>query len=518
MSSRRHKYTLGLLLFILVFLPATACALDTEAKNLLERGRFESEQGNFGAALDYLDQALKLAPTDPNLHLVKGQILYKMERYDEAEALFQNMIATGGPGVRSAAWVELAVMNSRQKRYRQAVEYYNQVLELHPERADLLLARGTMYMNLKDYARAEADFQQAARDDPILAAPAEFYLALLCYHQEDYPGTYRKIDAALAKNPEPGLAQQMRSFLDSVRKEEKSLKRFGASASMVLQYDDNVPLEPADGWGNGVTAAYSQKEDWSWGAVVAGTLYGVNTRLLKAGVDYTFRGQFYFDLSDFDNYSHTLGGFVYYNQAPWYFRLRSDLGFYYADSEDKMTLWSISPAVIRLWGSLDRTELQGYYGFKAMEDGTDDINRVAGSLTHFHTFVPPKTADDIGLTARGGLRLEHESPNGDISLEYTLYEMIGGLSFPLPGQLEGDLGFGYAWVDFEQNDFLASLVTRDDRRLTLSAKLGRAISDNFRVDLQWVYTRNDSNLENAAGLDLYEYERNVYSLVLSGRY
>ena len=43
-------------------------------------------------------------------------------------------------------------------------------------------------------------------------------------------------------------------------------------------------------------------------------------------------------------------------------------------------------------------------------------------------------------------------------------------------------------------------------------------SDNFRVDLQWVYTRNDSNLENAAGLDLYEYERNVYSLVLSGRY
>ena len=518
MSKCFYKCTLGLLFLLVIFLPATAQALDLEAKNLFERGRFEFEEGNLETALDYLDQALKLAPANPNILLVKGQVLYKMDRYDEAEALFQGMIASGGANVRSAAYVELAVMSGRQKRYGQAIDYYNKVLELHPERADLLLARGTMYMDLEDYARAEADFQKAAGDNPKLAAPAEFYLALLSYRQEDYAGTHRRLDAALARDPEPGLASQMRSFRESILKEEKSLKKFGASATLILQYDDNVPLEPVDGWGNGVTSTYSQKEDWSWGAVMAGTLYGVNTRSMKAGVDYTFRGQFYFDLSEFDYFSHTLGGFFNYNQAPWYFRFRTEAGFYYADYQDKMTLLSVSPAVIRLWGPQDRTELQGYYGFKAMKDDTDDINRVVAGLVHFHTFIPPKTAEDIGLTARGGLRVEHESPKGDIALEYTMYEMMGGLSFPLPAHLEGDVGFGYAWVDFEKNEFLYPLTTRDDRRLTLTAKLGRAITDNFRVDLQWIHTRNDSNLENAAGLDIYEYERNVYSLVLSGRY
>ena len=500
----------------LLFLPPTAGAADTEAANLYDRGQFELSDGNYREALSFLEQAVKLEPEKASYQLAYGQALLHLKHYDEAEKAFQKVLASG-PEAQKAGLVEMAALYARLKDYQRAIDYYSQALALMPERADLYLARGSMYMNLDDYDRARAEFRQAVCVNPKMEPAALFYEALLLHRQEDLEGALARMDEALAREPGEGLTTQIENFRESVVKEQRRRKHWSVSGNLWTFYDDNIPMEPLAGWESfGVPP--TDKNDFGVGVRANGALYFINRRKIQTGVDYTFRGTFYGSLTEYDTLSHDGGLFLNVSQYPWFFRIRGDIEYFYTDRKSKVVVYSVNPSLARVWGENDRTEILGQYAFKSSRDITDDINRYVANITHFHTFLSPPQPGAAGLTGRGGFRLEHEKPDGDLGFDYTLYEIQTGLSFPLPGLFEGDLGFAYGWAEFGENDLLLPGVNRKDRRVTLSSKVGHAINDYLRLDFYWFHTYNNSNLTNNAGDDPYEFRRNVFTFMLSGQY
>ena len=241
----------------------------------------------------------------------------------------------------------------------------------------------------------------------------------------------------------------------------------------------------------------------------------MNRRFTKSGFAYTYRDLKYSDHTDSNLQSHTVSGFYSNYLEPWFFRVQADLGMYYtgAEGDHRLTMYSIIPSVVRIFSPKDRTQLFGAFESKVRHDETDDSFRTVLNATHFHTF---KFLKD--LTVRGGFQYESESYDGDNGASYRVYELQAGVSFPIKFDIMGDFGVGYGWINYDLDENLDPLIEREDDRLTLQAKLSRKINDYLSAELQWYHTYNDSNLENNAGIDIYEYKRNVFTMTLSGSF
>ncbi|MBU2549952.1 MAG: tetratricopeptide repeat protein [Proteobacteria bacterium] len=500
---------------VLLLAPGWSAAEDTKAKNLYERGRFELEDGQFQAALDFLDQALALEPDNMSIQYARARALIKLDRVDEGQALLVKVLKADPQG-QKAANIDLAALYARQRRFDEATTYYTRAIEAFPKRTDLYLARAAMYIETADHDRARLDLSRAVELEPSVAPAARYYESLIDYNREDFPAAIAKIDQALAMNPDADLAKQLEAFKTAMEKEARVRKPWAINAGLMYQYDDNVSLEPLDGFGVAAAGAPARdKGDSAWGGFFSGTGYLINRRRMELGATYTFRGLYYTDLTESNMVGHSLAGFYAFNKAPWYFRLPVETAFYIGDSKDKMTLFSVSPNLTRTFGANDRTTVYGAWEYKYMHDGSSDVRRwVLGGL-HFHTFP---LSGGRGLILRGGLQLENEDALGLLGADYSLTEVKAGLTFPLPGKFEGDVGLSHAWIDYEQNPLFDPNQSRSDDRWMVTAKLGRGLTDRLRLDLMYTHTYNDSNLVSALDKDIYEFKRNVYTLLLTGMF
>lgn len=506
---------LGLVFCFLVFIPELAVTEDITAKNLFERGRFELEDGNYEDALKFLDQAVQMDPANMSYQYARGQALVKLKRVQEAQEQFLTVLKADPVG-QKGAFVDLAALYASQQQYEASANTYSQAMQVMPERGDVYLARGAVYVEMKEYDKAEADFKKAGEVNSTLVPASAYYRAMSRYRQENFAETKALLDESLSLGADKNLSEAINRFKVIVAKEERARKPWGIFGAVGLIYDDNVSLEPLDGLGVAPPGSPARdKEDWAYAFSVTGAYYPINRRLMQLGVSYDFKSLFYSDLTENDIMAHTLSVFYALNPNPWFFRIQGDMGFYYADRSEKLTLYSISPMVTRLFGKYDRTQLNAAWEYKNMKDDSDDIRRYVMGLTHFHTF---ELASGRGVSVRGGIQFERDDPVGDNTASSSLIELKTGVFLPLPGLLEADFGLAYAWVDYGFNANLHPTDEREDKRWTVSGKLGRAFTDNIRLDFLWTYTYNDSNLINAEGKDLYEFKRNVYSLVLSGAF
>jgi len=64
----------------------------TELETLIQNGAKNLQEGNFGNALSFFEQALLLKPDDPDLWNQKGIALRSLGRYDEASECYNRSL------------------------------------------------------------------------------------------------------------------------------------------------------------------------------------------------------------------------------------------------------------------------------------------------------------------------------------------------------------------------------------------------------------------------------------------
>ena len=187
-------------------------------------------------ALKYIERAIKLAKGAQSLNeflILKGYILTSTRKYQEAEAIFKQVLSKGdrmqiakarvGMGhieitrhnykLASEYFQEMlqldrddpmanlgmAWINSNQNEHQQALSYYEIVFKNNPFHLLVLLGKGHALMGLKRMPEAEAAFKQVLKIDPENEyAFAE--LGILAYNKDQDTQAEQLFHSALERN------------------------------------------------------------------------------------------------------------------------------------------------------------------------------------------------------------------------------------------------------------------------------------------------------------------------------
>jgi Flp pilus assembly protein TadD len=137
--------------------PAPGASRDVQKlSNLADRLVTE---GRYSLAAARLEEASRLAPSDPDVLVKLGSALYRLDRFDDAQTRFA---AAAQAAPESPAALEgLALVAATQKRYPEAREQLQRLLRLQPESSNAWLRLGDVEQRLGHTAQAVDAWERA---------------------------------------------------------------------------------------------------------------------------------------------------------------------------------------------------------------------------------------------------------------------------------------------------------------------------------------------------------------------
>jgi Flp pilus assembly protein TadD len=188
----------------------------------------------YDAAIATYDRIPKGSPLQQSVDIRKGVNLNLLERVDEAKVLLERLAADSSQDVR--ALVTLGDIMRSHKRFAEAVEYYNRVINLTPKPEPkhwiYWYARGTSYERMKKWPQAEVDLLKALQ----LAPDQPLVLNYLGYSWIDQNRNLKQgmamIEKAVAAKPDDGYIvdslgwahYRLGNFKEAVRHLERAVE------------------------------------------------------------------------------------------------------------------------------------------------------------------------------------------------------------------------------------------------------------------------------------------------------
>ncbi len=164
-------------------------------------------QSDAQQALEHFNRAVDITPV-PFAYLARGRFFLDQQDFERAIEDFEHVIATD-PALTAqfaaeiaSAYYNLGIARLSDDKYAPAVERFNRAIQLNPDDADTLAARGEAYYLQKEYASALDDLNHALRlsanDNAwIRSKRGQVYSAL-----EDYAHAIEDFSKAIELSPD----------------------------------------------------------------------------------------------------------------------------------------------------------------------------------------------------------------------------------------------------------------------------------------------------------------------------
>jgi Flp pilus assembly protein TadD len=165
--------------------------MDIHVQQLFREGSSLLQSGNPMQALICFQNAQKIVPSNPTLHLHTGAALHDLGRYEEAVASYRQAININ-PGM-GEAHNNLGNSLMALGRFAEAADSFLRATELMPNSPVPRTARATALQALGKVTEAEADCRMAVALDPSFAA-AHWNLALNLLLQGKYEGGWQEYE------------------------------------------------------------------------------------------------------------------------------------------------------------------------------------------------------------------------------------------------------------------------------------------------------------------------------------
>jgi tetratricopeptide (TPR) repeat protein len=112
-------------------------------------------RGEYGRANDAIDEAVKLLPSDPTLHQLRGLILFARQRYQESASAVYSVLAVS-PGW---TWDTVSSLYEDPKRYEEQLRDLEKYVTAKPDALDAQFLLAYHATILGDLPMAEAQFE-----------------------------------------------------------------------------------------------------------------------------------------------------------------------------------------------------------------------------------------------------------------------------------------------------------------------------------------------------------------------
>jgi len=155
--------------------PSKILPLTQRWRLLLNQGSRALDDGDYHGAGELFEQALELAPDEPQVLLAAGRERMRQGRYDDAEPLLRRAVAAL-PKSTTAAAALARLLGLHQGKPTEAYQVLHAALERVEGRAPLHVIRGELLLEEGAFSDARAAFGQAL-DDPAATEAARIGLA-----------------------------------------------------------------------------------------------------------------------------------------------------------------------------------------------------------------------------------------------------------------------------------------------------------------------------------------------------
>lgn len=128
------------------------------------RASIKSLSNDFGGAESDLKEALQLDPTNDNVTLQYGSLLWKMGRKAESQKMYASLLQRDANN--RYALEALGYLSRDEGNLKDAEMYFTRMAAAYPDDYVPYLAMGDMYTAARDFARADANYQKAYKLAP----------------------------------------------------------------------------------------------------------------------------------------------------------------------------------------------------------------------------------------------------------------------------------------------------------------------------------------------------------------
>lgn len=445
----------------------------------------------------------------PELFLSQG--IEEMGRGEYEKALEKFKRAAEGEPRDPDVHYFLGLAYSRLKDYPSAITAFERVLELDPKNRKVHYELGIAYFISGDYQRATGSLKRARKEDPSNPMVL-LYLGAASMSLGRDKEAAEALRACIEMNPSPEVVTMARDYLEKIPVRERPKKRLRLSATLSFQYDDNVILKP-----EGLTTAefIADESDYRGVGFFWGEYQFLQGEPWLGGLQYSFYQSVHTRLHDFDltNNAAALYGGYRGKVKGFPYKLQGDYEYQYTLLDNKSYLERHSGILnlnfIESPSLLTRLTYRGQeknFRNQPLLDSADDrdaFNHRAG-LTQY-LFFSEKTQH-----IHGGYFFDQDNAEGS-NWDYEGHLVSAGVFTPLVYGVRLRLKSEYYWQNFD-NTHTTFLKKRKDREWTQHVSLDRDFGKYLNLSAYYIYQGHKSNL------DVFEYDRNIVFLSITGRY
>ena len=183
----------------ILFVGLTACGnADARRARYMQRGQAYLAQGNLPKAQIEFRNALQIAPTDLQAHLMAGRVAERLGDLRTAAGLYQSALELDATDAEAAA--KLGRLYALANDPDRALQVIAAALLRHPDNADLLCVRAAARAEQHDRAGALSDAEKAVALAPLNDS-AVALLASLHQQAGDIPRAIELVRATLERLP-----------------------------------------------------------------------------------------------------------------------------------------------------------------------------------------------------------------------------------------------------------------------------------------------------------------------------
>lgn len=493
----------------------------------LSKGLIEFGKGRYEKAVEQFERAVAAVPDDIDARDYLGQALLRLNKPQEALAIFQQLVEEDPSSGR--ALLGLGIAQISLGRYEEALKSLNAAERVLPDNALVYYYQGMVHHQLQAFNQTPALFSRAMALSPDLTPSARYYTGIAYYQRGLLEDAQREFREAIAGGePESELARSAREFLEYKGELPKEPRKWDLSLSISEQYDSNVVLLPIGTQppGGDGTTGISRKDDFRTTFYARGEYRPIQTKDWTAGATYGFYQSVHRTLSLFNVEDHSPSLFVARQMGAVQTRFQYIFDYAKVGQSPYLIAHALQPIVTIAEEGNMFTQFQFRYQHKDFQHGLfpgnsarDGKNWLAGVAQYVY-FAEGAGHYRVGYTfdtdRTGGGSPSVATPGDQTNADwaYKAHRLSMSVSAPPVLTINPSVAFDYYRQEYEKpNSFSETGATRRrDNILFFTATLGRNLTDSISIALEYNYTRDESNIS------VFNYARSIYSLTLSGHF
>lgn len=464
--------------------------------------------GDYGTALLAIQEAIAQSPTNLDYHYMMGKIYFQMDRYEEAENIFQTLLRKDPAGYQKC-YFDLAAVSVKQGKYTQALDLISKARPIDDGQADY--ETGLVYMASQKPDQALTQFEQAMSKKPELAYSCMIQQTRV-YIGTNQPKEARKIlNRVLVMDLSPKQQQETNDLMASITDRPASEKPWFLSVSAGMQYDDNVFQDALDQVSlSPVTGGVREKDDVAYLATLYGRYDVWKNNEWKSGLSYSHYQLMYRDLTENNLIGARPSAYIQWNRNPYAASLEYAFNRYWVDEDPRVDVHALLPRLAIMHKNQFQSEFYGGIEGRFYKDETPDARHYFLGFNEYRFFKQGQAH------VRAGYMFDFDDYVPDVRGDLRGHQFQTAVNFPLwENRIRADVCGVYLYRHMDYDANIDSDEKRRDNEYHINVSLYGDIASNVTYSAGYFQTFNDSNVTNDESTDPYHFRRAVYSIVLS---